>query len=105
MQHPLWREHGSTVYKCCQSSPAQSISGQSPMGFVSTFYHFRFKTPPTLRARSPYLYPPGIGWPGYTLRHWVPFSSPPTTCRAMVEVFVPASTRDTDYCSAGVLIM
>jgi hypothetical protein len=28
---------------------------------------------PNLRARSPYLYPPGTGWPGYTPRHWVPF--------------------------------
>jgi hypothetical protein len=42
------------------------------------------RLPPTWRARSPYLYPPGTGWPGYTPRHWVPFSSPPTTRRAMV---------------------
>jgi hypothetical protein len=27
-------------------------------------------------------------------RHWVPFSSPPTTLRVTVEVFDPASTRD-----------
>jgi hypothetical protein len=33
------------------------------------------------------------GWPSYTLRHWVPFSSPPATLRATVEVFEPASTR------------
>jgi hypothetical protein len=26
----------------------------------------------TWRARSPYLYPPGRGWPGYTPRHWDP---------------------------------
>jgi hypothetical protein len=25
------------------------------------------ETPPTWRARSPYLYPPGTGWPGCTL--------------------------------------
>jgi hypothetical protein len=25
-----------------------------------------------LEARSPYLYPPGTGWPGYTPRHCVP---------------------------------
>jgi hypothetical protein len=24
-------------------------------------------SPPTWRVRSPYLYPPGTGWPGYTL--------------------------------------
>jgi hypothetical protein len=43
---------------------------------------------------SPYLYPPGTGWPGYTPRHWVPFSSPRTTRRATVEVFDPVSTRE-----------
>jgi hypothetical protein len=42
------------------------------------------------------VYPAGTGWPGYTPRHWVPFSSPPTTRRVTVEVFDPASTRDCD---------
>jgi hypothetical protein len=46
---------------------------------VTIFYCLRFETPPTWRARSPYLYPPATGWPSYTLRHWVPFSSPSTT--------------------------
>jgi hypothetical protein len=41
----------------------------------------------------PYLYPPGTGWSGYTPRHRLPVSSPPTTRRATVEVFEPASTR------------
>jgi hypothetical protein len=54
----------------------------------------RFQTPPTWRARSPYLYPPGTGWPSYTPRHGVPFSSPPTTRRVTVEVFDPTSTQD-----------
>jgi hypothetical protein len=40
------------------------------------------------------VYPPGIGWPGYNLRHWVPLSSPPTTRRATVQIFGPASTQD-----------
>jgi hypothetical protein len=31
-------------------------------------------------------------------RHWVPFSSPPTTRRATVEVFDPASTRLSFWC-------
>jgi hypothetical protein len=26
-----------------------------------------------LEPRSPYLYPPGRGWPSYIPRHWVPF--------------------------------
>jgi hypothetical protein len=42
------------------------------------------------KAMSPYLYPPGTWWLVYTLRHWVSFSSLPTTRRATVEVFEPA---------------
>jgi hypothetical protein len=34
---------------------------------------------------------PRTGWSSYTPRYWVPFLLPPTTCRAMVEVFEPAS--------------
>jgi hypothetical protein len=36
---------------------------------MTTFYCVRFETPPTWRARFPYLYPPGTGCPGYTPRH------------------------------------
>jgi hypothetical protein len=39
------------------------------------------ETPPTWKARSPYLYPPGTGWPSYTPGHWVPFPSSLTTRR------------------------
>jgi hypothetical protein len=53
---------------------------------MAIFYCLIWKTPP-------YLYSPGTGWLGYTSRHWVPFSSPPTTRRATVEVFELASTR------------
>jgi hypothetical protein len=53
------------------SSPAQSFSGPSPAGLMTTFYSLRFETPPIWRTRSLYLYPPGTGWPGYTPRHWV----------------------------------
>jgi hypothetical protein len=35
----------------------------------------------------------GTGWPSYTHRNLVPFSSPPTIRRDTVEVFEPASTR------------
>jgi hypothetical protein len=60
---------------------------------MSTFYCLRFETPSTWWARSPYLYPPGTRWSSYTLRHWVPFSLPPTTRKGAVEVFDPASTQ------------
>jgi hypothetical protein len=52
---------------------------------MAIFYSLRFETSPTLRVRSPYLYPPGTGWPpylyppgtglpSYTPRHWVTIS-------------------------------
>jgi hypothetical protein len=61
---------------------------------MAIFHCLRFETPPTWRARSPYLYPPGRGWPSYTPRHWVPFPSPFKTRKATVDVFGPASTRE-----------
>jgi hypothetical protein len=59
---------------------------------MTTFYCLRLEIPPTCKAKSPRVYPLGTGWAGYTPRHWVPFSSPPTTCRASVEALDPAST-------------
>jgi hypothetical protein len=85
---------GSVFYNCCWSSQAQSFSGPSPAGLMTTFYCSIFETPPTWRARYPDVYPPGTGWSSYIPRHWVPFSSPPTTRRATVEVFDPTSTGD-----------
>jgi hypothetical protein len=92
--HSLWREGGSVVYNCCWPAPAQSFSSPNPAGLATTFYCLRFETPPTWRAKSPYLYSPGTGWPSYTPRHWIPFLSPPTTRRGTVEVFHPAYTRE-----------
>jgi hypothetical protein len=43
---------------------------------------------------GPRIYPPGTWLASYIPRHWVAFSSPPTTLRAMVQVFEPASTRE-----------
>jgi hypothetical protein len=63
---------------------------------MAIFYCIRIENPSTLKTRFPYLFPPGTAWPGYTPRHWVRFSSPPTTRRATVEVYEPASTRWSD---------
>jgi hypothetical protein len=49
---------------------------------------------PNLEGQVPVFISPGRGWSDYTSRHWVPFSWPPKTRRATVEVFDPASTRD-----------
>jgi hypothetical protein len=40
------------------------------------------------------LCPLVTGWPSYTLRHRVPFSSPSATRRTTVGVLQPASTRE-----------
>jgi hypothetical protein len=82
----LWQEDGSVVYSCCWPSAVQSFPRPSPAELITIFYCLRFETSSTCRARSPYLYPPWTGRPSYTPRHWVPFSSPPTTRRATVEV-------------------
>jgi hypothetical protein len=89
---PLWRQDGCVVYNCCWASLAQSFSDPSPAGLMTIFYCLRFETPPNWRTRSPYSYSLGTGWPSYTFRHRVPFSSPPTP-RTAVEVFEPASTQ------------
>jgi hypothetical protein len=53
------------------------------------YFTVSYEAPPTWRARSPYLYPPGTGWPSYTSGHWVPFSSPLATRRATAKVSTP----------------
>jgi hypothetical protein len=61
MYDPLWREDGSLVYNSCCVSPAQSFSGPSPSGFVTTFYCLRFETPQP-GGPGPRIYiPPGAG--------------------------------------------
>jgi hypothetical protein len=46
----------------------------------------QIQDPHNLEARSPYLHLPETGWPSYNPRHWVPFPTPFTIRRAMVEV-------------------
>jgi hypothetical protein len=56
-RRPLWREDESVVYNFCWSLPAQLFSDPSPAGLMTVFYCLRFETPPTRRARFPYLSP------------------------------------------------
>jgi hypothetical protein len=85
------RTYVCIVYNCLRPSAEQSFP--CPTRPVTKFYRLRFESAPTCRARSPYLYPPGTGWPSCAPRHWGPFSSPPTIRRGTVEVFEPASMR------------
>jgi hypothetical protein len=63
---PLWREDGFVFCMCCWSLQEQSFSGPSPLGLTAILYISDLR---------------------------LPFSSPPTTRRVMVEVSDPASTR------------
>jgi hypothetical protein len=77
---PLWREDRSIIYCTIASGRFQSSHSWVKVPLNSRpYFTFSFQTPPTWRVRSPYLYPPGTGWPSYTLGHWVPFLSPLTT--------------------------
>jgi hypothetical protein len=79
---------------------ASTFSGPSHIGLMTTFYCLRFETPPNLVGQVPIFITPRNRVVRYTPTHWVPFSSPPTTHRATVEVFDPTSTWD-DSSSAG----
>jgi hypothetical protein len=84
----LWRQ----VYPLQLLLPLASVRILGTEFHGTRTYCLTFQNLPTWRARSLYLYPPGTGWSRYTPRHWVPLSLPPTTCRAALEIFEPAST-------------
>jgi hypothetical protein len=42
---PLWWEERFLVYNCCWTSPAQSLSSPSTVGFITIFYCLRFPPP------------------------------------------------------------
>jgi hypothetical protein len=63
---------------------------QVPLGLMAILYCIRFESPETWKARFPYLYPPKNRVAQLYLRHCVPFLSPPTTHRAMVDACEPA---------------
>jgi hypothetical protein len=59
MEQPHWRQNRSVICNCCWSSPAQSFSGPSPAGLMTTFYGLRLETPQTWRVAQ--LYPQALG--------------------------------------------
>jgi hypothetical protein len=73
---------------------ASPVSGSSLTGLTATFHSLRLETPPTWRAKSPYLYPSGTGWPSYTPGHWVTSTSPLTTHRYSTRQHRGSSLRD-----------
>jgi hypothetical protein len=72
VEHPLWREDGSVITCTIVSGPFHSSHFWVDVPQNSRpYFAVSFETPPTWRARSTYLYPPGTGWPSYTPGHWV----------------------------------
>jgi hypothetical protein len=64
---------------------------------------FQIRDCPNLEGQVPVFLSPRNRLASFTPRHCVPFSSPPTTRRATVEVFDPASTREYRIESSRVL--
>jgi hypothetical protein len=72
------------------------LASESPM----THDHIllsQIRDSPNLKYQVPVFMSPGTGWPDYIPRHWIPFSSTPTTRRATVKVFEPVSTRGPEF--------
>jgi hypothetical protein len=60
------------LYNCFWALPEQSLLGEVSQS-LQPYFTVSFETPPTWRARFPYLYPPGTGWPSYTQGIGFPF--------------------------------
>jgi hypothetical protein len=58
----------------------QSFNGPSRAEPVTVLYSL-IGDSPNLEGQAPVFIPPGTGWPSYTPRHWVPYTSPLTTLR------------------------
>jgi hypothetical protein len=63
---------------------------------MTTFYCLRFETPQNLEGQVPVFISPRNRVAQLYPQALVPFSSPPTTRRATVEVFEPVSKRGLD---------
>jgi hypothetical protein len=109
VRRPLWWRDWDVLYNCCWSSPAQSLSSPMPARLITIFYCLRFETFPTRWARFPNLYPSGRGWPSYTTRHWLPFSSPPTKkignpSIIVINLYIPALKSSSNYTETSLQI-
>jgi hypothetical protein len=62
------------------------------------YYTVSSETPQTWRAKFPYLYPLGIGWPSYTPGHWDPLTSSLTT--RLLPISLPYITPGRSNCKA-----
>jgi hypothetical protein len=68
------------------------ILGSESRGTRDHILLSQIRDSPNLEGQVPVFISPRNWVAELYFRHWIPFSSPPTTRRATVEVFVPAST-------------
>jgi hypothetical protein len=88
---------GDTAFlgRFCQIVSGFHFFGFRNSNFLTEQGRYPCVQPPNWRTRSLYLCPPMTGWPSYIPRHRVPFSSPSTTRRAMVEGHILFSSTKT----------
>jgi hypothetical protein len=79
---------------------SEVIPGSESLGTHDHILLPQIRVSPDLEGQIPVFTSPETGWPGYTPRHWVPFSSSPTTRTATVEVFDPVAW-DPRYTASG----
>jgi hypothetical protein len=70
------------------------ILGSKSLGTHDNILLSQIRNSPNLEGQVPVFISPRKRMAPLYPRHWVPFSSPPTSNRATLEVFEPASTRD-----------
>jgi hypothetical protein len=80
------------LLNCCWPSPAHWFLILSPMDLV-TFLLSQIRDSPNLVGLVPIFISPTNRVAQLYPRHWVPFSSPSMTHRAVVEIFKPTSHR------------
>jgi hypothetical protein len=80
----LWRENRSVIYACCWSEPRK---------VHSHVLQSQIWDSPNPEGQVPVFISPGAGWPNYTRRNWVQFSSPLMARRVTVEIFNPPPRR------------
>jgi hypothetical protein len=86
-----------TLGRVCRLQLLLALARAVILGSKSRGTHFTVSDSglPILEGQGPvFIFPPPrkTGWSSYDTGQWVPFSSPPTTRRAMVQIFKPAST-------------
>jgi hypothetical protein len=83
LRSSCWTSPSLTRGRVCNLlSKSRRTNDHILLSHLRPYVAVSYETPPTWRARSLYLHPPGTGWSSYTPGHWVPLLSSLTTRRA-----------------------